>query len=104
MPNWLIRTQDAFMKLHPAFIKGFISVCIGFLVFQQMFFNSDEAYKYVNPYVLYWLNWIVGSLAIIANSMRDAVSAYYTDKDNAKKAETLANVNTEILKKSDLQK
>lgn len=75
-----------FSRYHPAFIKGFISTCIGFLVFQQMFFNSDEAYKYVNPYVLYWLNWVVGSLAIIANSVRDAVSAFYTAKEEEKKA------------------
>lgn len=94
---------DKFSKYHPAFIKGFISTCIAFLVFQQMFFGSDESYKYINPTFRYWLNWIVGSLAIIANSIRDSVSAYYNDKQATKNIVVAAQTgNTEMLSKKDV--
>lgn len=94
--DWI---YQKFGRYHPAFIKGFISATIAILVFGQMFFNGDEAYKYVNPYVLFWLNLILGALAVFFNSIRDSVSAYYTAKDEEKKKNAIESGNTAPLAK-----
>ena len=78
--SYMIRLQFLVPKLHPTFVKAFISIIIGFLMFQQMWFGSDESAKYIAPERLYWLKWLLGSIAIMFNQFRDALSAYYGDK------------------------
>lgn len=80
LDKFLLKTQSLLTKLHPTFVKGFVSIIIAFLIFQQMWFGGDDSAKYISPVGLYWLNWILGSIAIVMNSMRDALSAYYGDK------------------------
>jgi Flp pilus assembly protein protease CpaA len=83
----LLKLQQYFIKVHPAFTKGFVSICIGFFIFQQMWFGGDDAAKYIEPHILFWLNWLLGSCAIILNQTRDALSAYFNDK--TKEAKTI---------------
>lgn len=80
LTNRMLRLQALVPKIHPTFAKAIVSIIIGFLIFQQMWFGSDEAAKYIEPVKLWWLNWILGSIAIIFNQFRDALSAYYGDK------------------------
>lgn len=68
-------------KLHPAFVKGFISICIGAITFLSMYFGTEEALKYVGPMAQWIILGIFGLLGIIVNQFRDAISAYYTDKN-----------------------
>lgn len=77
LDKFLLHTQTMLGKLHPTFVKGFVSIIIGFLIFQQMYFGSDESAKYIDAPVLFWINWILGSIAIVFNQLRDAISAYY---------------------------
>ena len=78
MPNWLLNTQIELQKFHPAFVKGFISICIGGIMFLQLAFSSDEAMTYVAAVWLFWLKIILGFMGVVANQFRDALSAYYT--------------------------
>lgn len=80
MPNWLLSTQEELQKFHPAFIKGLTSILIGAFTFLTLFFGSDEAMTYITASLLFWIKGICGLGAIILNQFRDALSAYYTDK------------------------
>lgn len=85
MNKFLLELQELIMsKLHPAFIKGFVSIAIGVLTFWSVVFGSDEASKYISPLALWVIKITVGSVAMFFNQFRDALSSFYTDKSNSK--------------------
>lgn len=51
-------------------IDSVLYVGIGMFTFMQGFLSSDEAYKYIDPYLLFWLKLCVGSLAAGAASLK----------------------------------
>lgn len=78
----LIYIQDLILtKLHPAFVKGTISILIGALTFLSVYFGTDEADKYVGSLAQWVIIGILGLFATMANQFRDSISAYYTDKN-----------------------
>ena len=62
---------------------------------QQALLSGDDAYKYINPYVLYWMKFAVTSLAAGALAAKMYRSTGYAD-GKAKKVE-------EIKKEEDLK-
>lgn len=68
------------MKLpKPVVIDGTLYVCIATFVYIQSFFTSDESYKYVSPYFLFWMKFAVGLLGTIAGALKMFRSTSYSD-------------------------
>lgn len=43
---------------------------VSLFIFWQGYLTSDEAYKYVNPYVLFWTKGLVGGVAAMATGLK----------------------------------
>lgn len=56
-------------------VDATLYACIGMFMFQQGFLSSDDSYKYVNPYILFWLKFTIGSAGAAAGSIK----MYMTD-------------------------
>ncbi len=83
----LIEIQELVMsKLHPAFVKGFISIAVGLLTFWSMFFDNPEVKNLFSVYIILTIKFVLGSLAMFFNQFRDAISAYYTEKQKSLEA------------------
>lgn len=63
----------------PVFIDGLLYVCILSFAFIQSYFTSDESYKYVSPYFLFWMKFVVGLLGTIAGAVKMFRSTSYSD-------------------------
>ncbi len=50
-------------KLTSVQLDGFLYGCAAMCAAAQAAFGNDEAYKYVNPYLLFWLRTLFGVLA-----------------------------------------
>lgn len=48
-------------------------------IFSQGYFTGDDAYKYVNPYVLFWLKYIIGGLAACSAGLKAYRSTSFAD-------------------------
>ena len=66
-------------KSKAVWIDGTLYVSIASFLFIQGYFTSAEAYKYVSPYFLFWLKFVVGLLGTIAGSMKMFRSTSYSD-------------------------
>jgi hypothetical protein len=90
----IIELQELLMvKLHPTFVKGGISICIGAITFLSIFFSGDETAKYLSAFVLWIIKGVLGLVGITLNQFRDAISAYYTEKGK-KLNENITNVSS----------
>lgn len=49
------KLQQYFSGISPTFIDGLLYVMIAVFGAGVVSFTSEEAYKYINPFVLYWL-------------------------------------------------
>ena len=81
------RLQEYFASVSPTFIDGLLYVMIAVFGAGVASFTSEEAYKYINPYVLYWLTetskW--GLAAVTALKMFRSTS--YAEHQEKKKEE-----------------
>ena len=57
----LVAIQSIFNNLHPAFIDGLLLMVSAFLTAWLTYISTEEAYKYVNPVVLFWIKVGFGS-------------------------------------------
>lgn len=51
-------------------IDALLYACIGMFMFQQGFLSSDDSYKYVDAFFLFWLKFAIGSLGAAAGSLK----------------------------------
>jgi len=51
-------------------VSGTLYFCIGVFTASQSAFGNDEAYKYVDPHILFWLRTIAGIGAAAAGSLK----------------------------------
>lgn len=58
------------MSKSDMWIDSVLYVSIGVFTFMQGYLSSDEAYKYINPYYLFWMKLVVGSCAAGAASLK----------------------------------
>lgn len=49
---------------------GILYAAIAMCLFLQTWFGSEEAYKYVNPYVLFWMKCFWGALGTGASAIK----------------------------------
>lgn len=63
----------------PVFIDGTLYVCIVAFAFIQNYFTSDDSYKYVSPYFLFWMKFAVGLMGTIAGALKMFRSTSYSD-------------------------
>ena len=63
-------------------LDGFLYACIASFTFSQAFFNSDEAYKYVNPFILFWMKYVFGMGAATAGAVKMFRSTVFADNKN----------------------
>ena len=66
-------------------IDGALYSAIALFGFLQSYFTSEEAYKYVNPYTLFWLKAGVGAIGAVAGALKMFRSTTYADHRNDKK-------------------
>ena len=67
------------MKLESKHIDGILYFCIGVFTALQSYFTSDEAYKYCNPYVLFWAKAVLLAGASGAGSLKMYRSGSWTN-------------------------
>ncbi len=81
----------------PVTLDGILITAASVFAFLQVCFGSDESYKYVNPYVLYWLKIISGAITVGCTSLKAYRSTAYSDFKKEQKESDLGN--TEIIPK-----
>lgn len=65
--------------MKPVFLDGLLYVLIAVFIFEQEFLSSDEAYKYVSPYVIFWSKFIIGTSAAATQALKMFRSTSYSD-------------------------
>lgn len=51
-------------------IDGALYASAALFVFSQGYFTSDEAYKYINPFVLFWIKYIIGGCSAVCVGLK----------------------------------
>lgn len=60
-------------------IDGVLYTSTALFIFSQGYFTGDDAYKYVNPYVLFWIKYIIGSFASCSAALKMYRSTSFAD-------------------------
>lgn len=84
----MIRWASQYLGSIPAvFIDGFLYMLIAMFTFLQGYMSGDEAAKWVNPEVRFWMNCTIGSLAAACGAIKMFRSTSYSAHQDAKKEE-----------------
>jgi len=75
----LARLANYLAGIPPVFLDGILYSGIAWLLFSQSYLGGDEAAKYINPALKFWINYAVGSLAAIAGALKMFRSTSYAD-------------------------
>lgn len=79
------------LSIPPVFFDGLLVFLIGVLTSLSLGMTNDDAYKYVNPFILFWSKVIIGALAsglVTLQSFRSKVFAQHQQaKELAKQPE-----------------
>lgn len=78
--------KDIF-ALKPVYVDGFLYVLIALFGAMEATFTSDEAYKYFNPYFLYYSKEIIIWLLAIVTALKMFRSTSFGDHKDEEKAE-----------------
>ena len=74
------------MKWKPVHVDGALWVSIGLFTAMLAGLNSDDAYKYCNPYVLFWVRWFLTSVNGAAMALKMYRSTAYARSQDDEKA------------------
>lgn len=74
-----------FAQIPPVFIDGLLFVLIAWFIFNQSYLGGDEAAKYIEPKMKFWLNWGMGSVASMCGALKMFRSSAYADHQHEKK-------------------
>lgn len=74
VPNWF---------LSPVMVDGTLYVCIAMFLAIQSYFTTEEAYKYVNAYAIFWIKGICATLGAGAGALKMFRSRTYSDHMDA---------------------
>lgn len=58
------------VNIKPVYLDAFLYTVAAVFIFLQGYFSGEEAYKYVNPYFLYWFKAFIGSLTAGAVALK----------------------------------
>jgi hypothetical protein len=75
------------MKLRPVHVDGTLYVCIAVFLAIQSYFCSEDAYKYVNAYAIFWVKGICAVIGAGAGALKMFRSTSYSDSVNQDKDE-----------------
>lgn len=89
MINFIIKHYGG---LKPVVIDGFLYVIIAVCGFAEATLTSDDVFKYMNPYLVFYIKWIVGMLGAGATALKMFRSTSYSEHQDAKKAEAIKNL------------
>jgi hypothetical protein len=70
-----------FNKLKPVHVDGFLYVCIALFGSVQGGL-TDDAYKYLNPYTIFWIKYVATVLLACAGALKMFRSTTYSDHLN----------------------
>lgn len=71
--------------LKPVVVDGLLYVLVAWFTFNQSYFGGDEAAKYISPLTKFWLNWGIGSGAVIVAALKMFRSTTYADHTKQEK-------------------
>lgn len=83
--------------VRPVHVDGALYVSIALFAFQEAFISSENIYKYVNPYLIFYAQWFFGSLAAAAGAMKMFRSNSYAEHLKEK-----ASGNTQFIRRTDV--
>ena len=72
-------------RIKPVHIDGALYVAIAVFLAVQSYFTSEEAYKYVNPYAIFWIKGICAVVGAGAGALKMFRSRTYSDHVDAQK-------------------
>ena len=80
--------QQYFSSVPAVFIDGLLYALVLWFTFNQSYFGGDEAAKYLAPAVKFWLNWGIGSGAVICGAIKMFRSTSYSEHQKKKEQDT----------------
>lgn len=85
----MIRAAQQYLASIPAvFIDGVLYAAVAWLVFSQAYLGGDEAAKYVEATLKFWINYVIGSMAAVTAAIKMFRSTAYSEHQQAKKEGT----------------
>lgn len=72
-------SNAARFAMSPVFMDGLLYVLIAVFMFMQTYLSGDEAAKYIAAATIFWLKFIVGSLAAGVGALKMFRSTTYSD-------------------------
>lgn len=84
----LLRIQKYLAGVKPVFLDGLLYILIAAFGTMSTIFSGEEAYKYVNPFLLFWIKAVCGILLACVSALKMFRSRSYADHadDKAEKA------------------
>lgn len=79
-------------NITPAQLDGALYVAIAVFGAVQTFFSSDEAFKYINPYILFYIKCFAGIFLAATGALKMFRSTTYSDHLKDKKKEEVAKI------------
>ena len=71
--------QRYFSGIAPVFIDGLLYMLIAVFTFSQGYFGGDEAAKYISPEFKFWMNGVIGELAVAVGALKMFRSTAYSE-------------------------
>ncbi len=84
----ILAIQKYLASISPVFIDGTLYVLIAWFTFNQSYLGGDEAAKYVDASVKFWMNWVIGSGATVFAATKMFRSTTYAEHQSQKKSQT----------------
>lgn len=78
-------TVQYFASIPAVVIDGALYAMLAWLLFSQASLGGDEAAKYVDPTVKFWINYGIGGSAAMVGAIKMFRSTSYGDHQQAKK-------------------
>lgn len=92
-------------NMTPVKLDGLLYVLIAVCGFAEATLTSDDIYKYMNPYFVFYVKWGIGMIGAGATALKMFRSTTYSDHVIAKKAANdLQTGNTTLITKADVLK
>lgn len=70
-------------RVKPVHIDGTLYVSMAVFLAIQSYFTSEEAYKYVNPYAIFWIKGVCAVVGAAAGALKMFRSRTYADSQKA---------------------
>jgi len=73
------------LSVPPIFFDGFLVLWVSIGTAMQLTFTQEDAYKYVSPYVLYWIKAFVGAMVAGGSALQAFRSKSYSEYSERKR-------------------